>query len=32
MINGERKDVEITYPEQFSLETLAEAGDRFNTK
>ena len=31
-INGESKDVQLTYPEQFALETLAEAGDRFSKK
>ena len=31
-VNGEAKDVQLTYPEQHVLECLAEAGDRFNTK
>lgn len=32
MVKGESKPVELSYPEQFALETLAEAGDRFNPK
>lgn len=32
VINGEKKPVELSYPEMFVLQTLAEAGERFNPR